>query len=47
VRDGTLGVECGYVGSSPPRSRAFRRALDEELERMRAFLGLTGTRPRA
>jgi uncharacterized protein YcaQ len=30
----------GYVASHAPRSPAFRRALDEELERMRLFLGL-------
>jgi len=35
-----LRSDVGYIGS-PPRSRAFRRALDEELDRMRVFLGLS------
>jgi hypothetical protein len=39
VKDGELTSEIGYVGS-PPRDRAFRRELEEELVRMRAFLGL-------
>jgi uncharacterized protein len=40
VKDGTLQSEFGYVASRPPRDRAFRRALDDELDRLRAFLGL-------
>ena len=40
VRDGALRADIGYVAATPPRSRAFRRALDEELDRTRAFLGL-------
>ena len=39
VKDGELESEIGYVGS-PPRDRAFRRELEAELDRMRAFLGL-------
>jgi uncharacterized protein len=39
VKDGALRADFGYSGSQPT-SRAFRRALDEELDRMRAFLGI-------
>jgi uncharacterized protein YcaQ len=35
-----LHADVGYAGS-PPSSRTFRRALDEEIERMRVFLGVT------
>jgi uncharacterized protein len=38
VKDGELRSEFGYVESHPPRDRAFRRELDAELDRMRAFL---------
>ena len=41
VRDGALAADVGYVGARPPREAGFRRALDEELTRMRVFLGLT------
>jgi uncharacterized protein YcaQ len=41
VKDGTLRPEIGYVAARPPRDRAFRRALDEEINRLRTFLGLT------
>jgi uncharacterized protein YcaQ len=40
VRSGVLTSKVGYVASRPPRSPEFRRALDEELERFRLFLGL-------
>ncbi len=39
VKDGELKSELGYVGS-PPRDRAYRRELEAELDRMRAFLAL-------
>ncbi|HEY2511054.1 MAG TPA: crosslink repair DNA glycosylase YcaQ family protein [Polyangiaceae bacterium] len=39
VKDGALDVGLGYVASAP-RDRAYARALDAELERMRAFLNL-------
>jgi uncharacterized protein YcaQ len=39
VKNGELRSELGYVGS-PPRDRTFRRELEAELERMRAFLRL-------
>jgi uncharacterized protein YcaQ len=38
LRAGALHADLGYVASNPPRSRAFRRGLDDELDRMRAFL---------
>jgi uncharacterized protein YcaQ len=37
-KDGKLGAELGYVAGKPPRERAFKRELEAELERMRAFL---------
>jgi hypothetical protein len=40
VKDGELKSEFGYVESHPPRDRAFKRELEAELDRMRAFLGL-------
>ena len=41
VKDGVLRSDFGYVDSSPPKDRAFARELEAELERIRAFLGLT------
>ena len=40
VKNGTLEPAFGYVASRPPRDRAFRRALEDELDRLRLFLGL-------
>jgi uncharacterized protein YcaQ len=40
VKNGELASEFGYVESHPPRDRAFKRELEAELDRMRAFLGL-------
>lgn len=40
VKNGELISEIGYIKSQPPRERAFRRELDAEMDRMRAFLGL-------
>jgi uncharacterized protein len=40
VKNGELKSEFGYVESYPPHDRAFKRELDAELDRMRAFLGL-------
>lgn len=40
LKDGTLRSDCGYIASHPPRSQVFRRALEEELNRLRVFLGL-------
>jgi uncharacterized protein YcaQ len=41
VVNGDLKSEFGYVQSTPPSDRAFKRELEAELERMRVFLGLT------
>jgi len=38
---GVLDVQAQYVAGQPPRLRAFARALDAEIERMRAFLDRT------
>ena len=43
VRDGELHAAIGYVKGRPPRERAFRAALEEEIARMRDFLGLKGS----
>jgi uncharacterized protein YcaQ len=40
VKNGSLHAEVGYVSGRRPRDRGFSPALDAELERMRAFLGL-------
>jgi uncharacterized protein len=40
VVDGTLRSDLGYVASQPPRDRPFRRAVEDELNRLRVFLGL-------
>jgi uncharacterized protein YcaQ len=36
--DGQMQVDLGYVTGKPPRGTAYLRALDEELDRLRAFL---------
>ena len=40
VKNGTLRSDFGYVDTEPPKRRVFRRALDEELSRLRVCLGL-------
>jgi uncharacterized protein YcaQ len=40
VKKGMLQSDFGYIASPPPQGRVFRRALDEELHRLRRFLGL-------
>jgi len=40
VDSGELRSEIGYIESRAPRDRAFRRELESELERMRAFLSI-------
>jgi uncharacterized protein YcaQ len=40
VKDGALEAELGYVAGEPPREKAFARELEEELERVRGFLGI-------
>jgi uncharacterized protein len=39
VTDRTLDAKLGFIGGRPPRERAFRRELEAELGRVRAFLG--------
>jgi uncharacterized protein YcaQ len=39
---GALRVEAGYVSGRAPRDRGFRQAFDEEIERLRGFLGGSG-----
>jgi uncharacterized protein len=38
MKNGELAVDLRYVDSDPPRDRAFKRELEAELDRMRAFL---------
>jgi uncharacterized protein len=40
LKNRTLQSDFGYIASHPPHSPAFRRALEEELDRLRVFLGL-------
>jgi len=40
VRDGALAIGLGYIAGRAPRDAAFRTGLDDELARMRRFLGL-------
>jgi uncharacterized protein YcaQ len=40
VKSGELQSNFGYVEARPPRDRSFKRELEAELDRMRAFLGL-------
>jgi len=47
VNSGTLATDVGYVSSRAPRDRAFKIALEAEIERLRVFLGLTEERPAA
>ena len=38
IKAGTLHAAFGYAAGKPPRDRGFKRALEEEVERMRTFL---------
>ena len=38
TKTGVLDYDLGYVSSSPPRERVFKRELDAELQRVREFL---------
>ena len=40
VAGGALQAELGYVSGRAPREAAYRRAVDEELQRLREFLAL-------
>ncbi len=42
ARGGALVPELGYVAGNPPQDPAFKRELEAEIERMRAFLGFDG-----
>lgn len=40
VKGGELAVELGYVSGKAPRDAGFNAALEEEIQRLRTFLGL-------
>jgi uncharacterized protein len=40
LRGGALQVDLGYAAGAPPGEAKFKRALGEDIHRMRAFLGL-------
>ena len=40
LKNGELDADLGFVEQSPPSSRAFKRELDVELDRLRDFLGV-------
>jgi uncharacterized protein YcaQ len=40
VKNGALQCQFGYIESHPPSDPPFKRELEAELDRMRAFLGL-------
>jgi uncharacterized protein YcaQ len=40
IKNGELTADLGYI-ESPPGDRVFKRELDAEIDRMRAFLGLS------
>ena len=40
LRDGALHAAIGYVSGKAPRDAGYRRALDEEMQRMQEFLGV-------
>jgi uncharacterized protein len=46
LKEGSLKAEFGYV-KSVPRERAFGQSLEQELERIRIFLGLSKMNPRS
>jgi uncharacterized protein len=39
VKDRSLQLQVGYIGSRAPRDRVFARGLEQELDRLRVFLG--------
>jgi uncharacterized protein YcaQ len=41
--DGRTDVAFGYIAASAPRDRGFKRELDREVTRLRAFLSLDGS----
>ncbi len=40
LKNDDLKSDFGYIKSHPPRDRVFKRELEAELDRMRAFLSL-------
>jgi uncharacterized protein len=42
VKSERLALDCGYVAGRAPRDPLFRRALDEERQRLADFLGVEG-----
>jgi len=42
IKNGALDAQMGFVNGRRPREREFKRELDAELTRFRAFLGLDG-----
>ena len=46
VKDDTFDVSLGYVAGEAPRARGFRRELEQEIESLRAFLGVQARRGR-
>jgi hypothetical protein len=44
VRDGKLTTDIGFA-KRQPHGTAFRRAMEEECERLNSFLGLQATFP--
>jgi uncharacterized protein len=40
VQNGMLQPDIGYVAGRQPRERAFKTALDAEIDRMKTFLSL-------
>jgi uncharacterized protein YcaQ len=40
IANGSLRSDFGYIASRPPSGPAFRRALEDELNRLRVFLGV-------
>ena len=43
ARDGALDISLGYVSGTAPRSRVFRRALEQEIAAFRSFLAPPGS----
>ena len=41
LNNGELAYDLGYV-NAPPRDRTFKRELQEEINRIQVFLGLSG-----
>ncbi|MEP6608163.1 MAG: crosslink repair DNA glycosylase YcaQ family protein [Burkholderiaceae bacterium] len=44
IRNGALKAVIGYVHSSAPKEQCFKREMEAELDRMRAFLGVASAK---